>query len=95
MKTIHKYPLRPSDSTLLSIPEGAQVLCVQVQHDQPYIWVLVESDRHPESRLFRMVGTGHPMPEEVKEYIGSFQLLGGNLVFHLFEIPIIAPLHED
>lgn len=68
------------------MPVGAMVLSVQVQRMMPYIWALVDPDLPPlEERLFYVVGTGHPLSDNPGKYIGTFQLLEGGLVFHLFE----------
>jgi hypothetical protein len=39
-------------------------------------------------RRFRVAGTGHELEPYVDRYIGTFQMLGGTLVFHVFEYPI-------
>jgi hypothetical protein len=33
-----------------------------------------------------MYGTGHDMPDDPGQYVGTFQMHGGALVFHLFEV---------
>jgi hypothetical protein len=30
-------------------------------------------------------GTGHPVVDEPRKYVGTFQMRGGLLVFHVFE----------
>lgn len=83
MKTIYKYAAPVKDDLTIRMPVGAQVLCVQVQGDGPQIWALVDSDGETEMRRFRWRGTGHPA-EGLGRYIGTVQLQGGLLVFHLF-----------
>jgi hypothetical protein len=39
----------------------------------------------------RVFGTGHPGIESSMDYIGSYQLYGGALVFHVF----FEPFNED
>ncbi|GAJ02446.1 unnamed protein product, partial [marine sediment metagenome] len=42
-----------------------------------------------ETRYFRLSGTGHPLGEDylrIIDYIGTFQMENGALMFHLFEI---------
>lgn len=82
---IFKYPAPLSDSLLVEMPRRAQVLTVQVQHGQPQIWALVEDDGSAVARTFRWVGTGHTL-ERDGNYVGTVQLEGGALVFHLFEM---------
>lgn len=82
MKTIFKYPLLEASQTVL-MPKGAQVLCVQMQGGNPCIWALVDDRVAGGLRTFRFYGTGHNMPPNPGEYIGTVQ--GSGLVFHLFE----------
>lgn len=87
MLTIWKYKIPIEDQFVVSMPQGAQILTVQVQYEQPAIWVLVDPKQTEQARSFRMSGTGHPMSDaETTNYIGTFQIRGGDLVFHLFEI---------
>lgn len=86
MQSIHKYPVPIVDDVEIELPVGAQVLTVQVQMDKPFIWALVSKDTvRTEMRQFRLIGTGHPIEDDAKRYVGTFQLHGGDLVFHLFE----------
>lgn len=85
MKTIWKYELRPDGATV-GVPEGAKILTVQAQKELPCIWCLVDTDARQENRTFRVYGTGHPMPVCPGDYCGTFQLMGGSLVFHVFEV---------
>ena len=88
MRTVFKYELPALDRCTIRMPEEAEILCVQVQHDKPCIWALVETDNHPYDYEFRVVGTGHDpaLEPDQGEYVGTFQLLGGSLVFHVFRI---------
>ena len=83
METIYKYKLVPAETQAIIMPEGAKVLTVQVQRGCPCLWALVESTNPPIARHFRIYGTGENFVHG--EYIGSFQLAGGDLVFHVFE----------
>lgn len=86
MKRIYKYPITVDDKITLSLPLGAKILTVQMQKTCPCLWVMVDPDLPKVERRFCLYGTGM----EVKDnpfYIGSFQMLGGDLIFHLFELP--------
>ena len=86
MPTIYKYPLNMDDVIKVQMPEGAKVLTVQMQGGSPYIWAGVDPDAPKVERRFRMYGTGHPIdPNLSLEYINTFQMHGGALIFHLFE----------
>jgi len=85
-KTIWKYEL-PFPETQLQMPMGAQVLDVQVQNDTPCIWALVDQKLKLEIRKFKFFGTGHEIDSFItkQNYVGTFQLREGLLIFHLFE----------
>ena len=82
MLTIWKYPIPIQDKFILSVPKGARVLAVQTQYGEPMIWMLVDPTVEKCDMRFTLVGTGHSVPAD--KYIGTFQFMGGNLVFHLF-----------
>lgn len=83
MKTIWKYEIPLEDTFSLSMPEGAQVLTVQLQGGIPSLWAMVEPSAPQEERRFAVIGTGNPIGE-VGDYIATIQLHGGELVFHVF-----------
>jgi hypothetical protein len=86
VKTIFKYAINPGIQEL-ALPVGAQILTVQEQQGKPQLWALVDTEAPTEARAFAVVGTGHPVPEPVGDYIGTFQLPMLGLVFHLFAEP--------
>ena len=88
MAKVYKYRLSILDEQVVNMPKGAKVLSVQSQNGAPCIWAAVNPDETEcERRKFRMAGTGHPIDDSlVNDYIGSFMLYDGALVFHLFEI---------
>lgn len=83
-KTIWKYGLRP-DTSGMRLPEDAEILCVQTQAGQAFLWVLLDKDKPLISRQVFVYGTGQPVPDTPQRYIGTFQLHDGALVFHVFE----------
>lgn len=84
MKTIWKFPLSSEGEQLIKMPQGCAVLCAQVQHDIPCVWAVVDTDAPTVKRRFRIFGTGHPINEDDLQFVGTFQLSGGGLVFHLY-----------
>ena len=82
-KTIWKFQLEP----VISMPKGAEILTVQTQAGTPFVWALVNPEAENEYRYFDIFGTGHNVPvgTEVMKYVATYQLHGGNLVFHVFE----------
>lgn len=86
MKTIYKYPIKVTDEQTLKLPVNAKILTVQTQNDTPCIWALVDtSEAQTENVDIRVYGTGHTINDSDNlDYIGTFQMHGGSLVFHVF-----------
>ena len=87
MRTIYKYEIETTDTQVLKLPQGAKILCVQVQNEKPCIWALIdtyEDDLY--AHTITIVGTGHSVPDNfgAHNYLGTYQLQGGALVFHVF-----------
>ena len=87
MKTVWKFPLDTDDHNVLVMPVGSVILSVQVQHGRIQLWALCDpNEKDQEERHFRLAGTGHPIKDNIKSFIGTVQLLGGDFVVHLFEV---------
>ena len=84
MKTIWKWTLQIE--TTIDMPHGAKVLSVQMQHGKPQLWALVDPGAKKYPRTFHVHGTGHDLPDEPGQYVGTFQMNGGGLVFRVFEV---------
>lgn len=85
MKTIYKYILNPETVQSVIMPQDAKILSVQVQHGQICIWAVGKASGVNERRIFHVYGTGHELPDDELSFIGTVQLHGGALVFHVFE----------
>ena len=89
MLTVFKYKVPFDDHFDLKLPKRAKVLNIDVQHGELVLWALVNPEHLvTEQRRFRLAGTGHPITEEITqlEYINTFKISEGALIFHLFEI---------
>ena len=86
-KVIWKYELITQDTLRVLLPIGAEILALQTQNEKPCVWFLVNPDEvKTEVRKFDIVSTGHTIYDaNNKKYIGTYQLQGGLLVFHVFE----------
>ena len=86
---IWKWTLQVTDTQSLPMPAGAKVLGVQPQGDfplRPQLWALVDEKAPVADRTFATYGTGNPMPDgDPGKYVGTYQMHGGALVFHVFE----------
>jgi len=87
MRTVYKYPVEINEMFTIELPEDAEILDVQLQGNYPTLWALLDTESPTVKRVFRLAGTGHPIPSiEILEHIGTFQMAGGTLVWHVFEL---------
>jgi len=85
VKAIWKYELEVTDLQRVSMPVGAKPICVQVQGDLLCLWAEVntEPERPRGGRTFEIIGTGNPIPEAERAYIGTVQM--PPFVWHVYE----------
>ena len=84
---IYKYPMVITDKQTILMPKDAVILDIQIQDQQLVLWAIVNPGNEIEIRHFNIYGTGHEIDSEVsKQYIGTYKLFNGDLVFHVFEI---------
>lgn len=81
MKTIYKYPLGDWEG-LLQLPQRAVILHTDFQNGAIVLWASVDTSNPLEGREFRVVGTGHELPENEYQYIGTVK--DHNFVWHVF-----------
>ncbi len=86
MITVHKIPVVLNDTFTWELPEGAQFLSLQVQRGDAQMWFRVDTRNALRRQSFAVVGTGNEIPESMAHapFLGTFQLSGGALVFHVF-----------
>lgn len=82
---IWKYPLKIQDEQQIEMPKGAKPLCVHMQHSELCLWCLVKLSGQTEQRRIFIHGTGHQVYATEHEYIGTVHMMGGNLVWHVFD----------
>lgn len=86
MTTIWKFPFAVGDDISIKMPACAEVLSVGVQDNTACVWARVDPAWPERVYHFRMYGTGHPLnPHDVGRFVGTIQMAGGALVFHVFE----------
>lgn len=81
MKTIWKFPL--TTGLTLQVPRGARVLDIRDQNGSICLWALVNTEASPEEMKLAIYGTGHELPEDPGDYLGSVHQNG--FVWHVFE----------
>ncbi len=93
MITIWKYEIPIEEHFSIEMQKRAIILSVQCQKGVPTIWCLVATDTELETREFRLYGTGHDLKNKNIDalkgiywvFVGTFQMLDGDLVYHLFK----------
>ncbi len=84
---IFKYELDIDDLVLLPLPQGAQILTVQIQGPLICLWAIVDPKAKVCQRRLLWRGTGHELGEaERGAYVGTVLARGGSLVLHLFDL---------
>ncbi|MEO2054704.1 MAG: hypothetical protein ABGX83_05335 [Nitrospira sp.] len=87
MKTIWKFGFSTAALNSVALPKGADILCLQMQRFSPCMWAVVDPAQPTERRTFVLYGTGATMVETgIHSYVGTYQELDGDLVWHLFEL---------
>lgn len=82
---VFKYPLEVTDRQHITMPIGAEILSVQAQNGNLCLWAKVDPAAQSEVRTFHVSGTGHDLPNDAGKYVGTAQMLGGALVWHVFD----------
>lgn len=93
VRKVYKWDVPVKDHFTVAMPKGTEILKVESQGDSlvnnpsvVQMWGLCVPDAPFEMRSFRLSGTGHPIEEMNLKHISTFQVAGGHLVWHVFEI---------
>jgi hypothetical protein len=82
---IWKFPLPKDLNGVIAAPGPFRVLTLQIQDDWPCIWAIVDPAAPLVDRHIRVFGTGHELRDDQEvQYLGTFQLLDGDFVGHVF-----------
>ncbi len=84
MKRIWKWELSIMDEQQIETPVGVQFLDAQMQGSTLCIWGLCDPNRVKRKRRILVRGTGHE--HEGGVYIGTAQMAGCGLVWHVFDM---------
>lgn len=85
---IYKYSLQICDSQIIQMKKGARIISLQVQNRIPCIWAMVDPNEVDEPKAFCTFGTGHDLSGVDLQFIGTYQLCSGELIYHVFESSI-------
>ena len=82
MTTIWKYPLTQAFSQ--DISKGARIVHAgKDPRGESCLWAEIDPDADTEMRHFRVIGTGHIVPENA-EHVGSY--IDGPFMWHVYEV---------
>jgi len=81
---IWKYTLTGIENEI-EVPLGARFLYVNEQYRKINVWAEVDPKQPKGIRILEVFGTGHPIEEAERRYLGSCKLHDGRFVFHVFE----------
>jgi len=87
MRTVYKYTHPVAERFAITVPFNAKFLIVDRDTRQPddlAFWFEVETAQTVTvNRSIVIVGTGHPIPEEARQYLGSVKI--GYFIWHVYE----------
>ena len=82
---ILKHQLQITDLQEIMLPLGYEILSIQVQKEVPCIWYKCDPEQTFEvPLLIAMYATGQELLVNQMKYFTTYQLEGGNLVFHVY-----------
>lgn len=84
MRTVYKYPLEITDEQEITAAKGWRPLAVQKQGNDCYLWAEVDDQARLVPHKVYVHGTGHQLDPNAIHYVGTLQLAGGALIFHVF-----------
>ena len=83
MRHVWKYELKLVDVQSINVPIEAEALSAKIQHGKLCIWLRVDPEKPKKDRYVAINGTGHDCPPDW-DFVETFYLEGGSLVFHVF-----------
>ena len=91
MRKIFKYKLTVEDVQVIETFTLFEPLSVKVQKGTPVLYAIVDDETVPAKVRIRTYGTGFAIEPYTMghEYVGSYILHGGDLIFHVFCQPFV------
>ena len=88
MQTIYKYQFSVADTVTLLLPDGASIVKIGLQDNEPgfgrlVLWAIVNTEHPKVPYTIYCRGTGRPMPEQAGKYMDS--VMDGPFVWHVFD----------
>ena len=88
VKKIYKYPLdATSVEQTIQMPYDAEILDVQIQNGNLFLWAVVDPDKDNLMRKFCIFGTGWTLPYRFSNRFKHLKTVqDGAFVWHVFEV---------
>ena len=89
-RAVYSYAIKFEPEQDLLLPNGAEILDVQLQHGFWMLWALIDpNEKMVQLRHIRLVGTGHEFDDAssvVLTHIATVPQVDGNFMWHFFEV---------
>lgn len=88
IKKIFKYGPLKGHSTTVRMPMGADILHVDSQKNEVFVWAIIDPSQPSEDVIFEVYGTGHDISYDFgdgRTYLGTVKIYEESLIFHVFE----------
>jgi len=94
MRKIWKFQLPLETIAWVAMPLLAEVISTGLDPAENLcVWAVVDPNRELSKRMFLVIGTAHPLPDEVKlsRFLGTVRQ--GPFMWHVYEYqgPVVAP----
>ncbi len=89
MRVIYKYPLMTTETQMLSLPVGAEILSVQTQGpDDIVLYAVVDPSNIITGRIVNVIPTDYEKNHiDADNYVGTVKRYNDMLVHHVFIEP--------
>jgi hypothetical protein len=88
VRVVHKFKIPATGEFSLTLPSNAEILTVQIQNSEFYLWALVNPKAKLCSRDFFWIRTGEEFEHENITYLTTVHFDHGKKVSHLFELKV-------
>lgn len=81
MRTVYQFAVLLDGDNIVELNRSAGIIHVGMQNMVTF-WAVVDPEAPKVRRVFRLFGTGHPVPDD---YVPVGSVFDGPFVWHLFE----------
>jgi len=70
----------------IDVPSGSKFLTAAMQGENLCLWILCDKNAPTTRREIAIYATGELLDNDPGEYISTFQLEGGDFIYHVFDV---------